>query len=606
MKASSFLIVPSVAKGQGTGHLARAIALEKALVARGLSAGIYLPPGKETRYGPDEIERLFHLKPMRAVDEAGLLPGSFDCLVLDRFRTSRAEYESFSAIAPCVGIDEGGAARTYLDYLIDTLPRDTDANPPNLGRAFQFLDLPERKREFPTDIGSVLVSFGGEGSRPLAASAIQALAPLAASRSLRVTLLCADSDIAQRAQALGFTAQARIPGLKERLFEYDLVITHFGLTAFEALASGSAVLLLDPTPYHGRLARAAGIPSLGSRAGQAELERLIREPRHLKAGSEPLRAELRALEQNNARGPEALAQTLESLDFSRVSREERFCRACQPSRPEAPALPSPALWRDGERSYFECPRCLTAGMKRFSPNPIHYSKDYFFADYQRQYGKTYLEDFGHLRELASSRVQRIEKTLGSLRGKRVLDIGCAYGAFLAEAKARGALCYGIEAAPEAAAYAQDQVGAQTAAGYFPDVDPRKAFGVDAFDVVSLWYVIEHFEGVGDCLKAISSLVSPGGVLALSTPSLSGAMGRFRAQDFFTQSPADHFSVFSPSSLKKLLPLYGFGQVSAVSTGHHPERLPLWGQARALRPALLTASRAFHWGDTFESYAVKRA
>ena len=54
-----------------------------------------------------------------------------------------------------------------------------------------------------------------------------------------------------------------VPALGEHLAEYDLTITHFGLTAFECLRAGCPVLLVSPTAYHELLARTAGFCSLG-------------------------------------------------------------------------------------------------------------------------------------------------------------------------------------------------------------------------------------------------------------------------------------------------------------------------------------------------------
>ncbi len=74
---------------------------------------------------------------------------------------------------------------------------------------------------------------------------------------------------------LGFQAIYHLlnaqPGLVcERAFlptfiftEHDLVVTSYGLTAFEALAAGTPVVLLNPTRRHEKLSRRAGLASLG-------------------------------------------------------------------------------------------------------------------------------------------------------------------------------------------------------------------------------------------------------------------------------------------------------------------------------------------------------
>ena len=49
-----------------------------------------------------------------------------------------------------------------------------------------------------------------------------------------------------------------VQNLKEYLFEYDLVVTHYGFTAFEALSANCAVVLLSTTKLHENLAKKYG------------------------------------------------------------------------------------------------------------------------------------------------------------------------------------------------------------------------------------------------------------------------------------------------------------------------------------------------------------
>lgn len=53
-----------------------------------------------------------------------------------------------------------------------------------------------------------------------------------------------------------------VPNLKESLFEYDLVATHYGLTAFEATSAGCAVILLPTSKLHENLAKKYGFSCL--------------------------------------------------------------------------------------------------------------------------------------------------------------------------------------------------------------------------------------------------------------------------------------------------------------------------------------------------------
>jgi 2-polyprenyl-3-methyl-5-hydroxy-6-metoxy-1,4-benzoquinol methylase len=257
-------------------------------------------------------------------------------------------------------------------------------------------------------------------------------------------------------------------------------------------------------------------------------------------------------------------------------------------------------------------------MLRFTPgreNP--YKESYFFEEYRRQYGRTYLEDWPILSALAESRLEVVEalarSSLGRATGLSILDVGCAYGPFLAAAKARGQEPYGLDASEEAASYVRRELGIPAASGDFADGTTASTFG-GPFDALSLWYVIEHFERLDKALRNAAALVRPGGILALSTPSLEGASGRFDRSGFFARSPEDHFTVWEPSRTRAILKAYGFRVERIRVTGHHPERLPglryLASKARrsALDELLAEAgsllSRMLGLGDTFEVYAVK--
>ena len=89
----------------------------------------------------------------------------------------------------------------------------------------------------------------------------------------------------------------------------------------------------------------------------------------------------------------------------------------------------------------------------------------------------------------------------------------------------------------------------------------------------MWYVKEHFNNLDQVINKVSSLVKTNGYFAFSTPSGQGVSATTNKENFFTQSPGDHYTVWEPSKANKILAKYGFKVVKIVSTGHHPERFP---------------------------------
>ncbi|MCL2319327.1 MAG: methyltransferase domain-containing protein, partial [Treponema sp.] len=413
------------------------------------------------------------------------------------------------------------------------------------------------------------------------------------------------------------------------------------LGAFEAVYARVPVLLLSPTKYHERLARNAGFLTLNNNNFQPQRTRstqrinsipyiFLRVLRALRGYKNSVviasidyafltALELRRREIANRFGLEE--DQLEDLG-SFISRlapwSPRNCPVCD----TVIGAGAPVLARFPEETFRRCPRCGSIYLSRLTPPPIEYEKDYFFGFYKKQYGKTYLEDFPNLKEMARKRMRWIVKflsrstqsTQGSQRSAvekpSVLDIGCAYGPFLAAAAECGFIPNGVEPAEDAVRYAKEELGFSCWHGFFPEALPEAENRPDRFDAVSLWYVIEHFEEPGKVFAEIHRLLKEGGVLAFSTPSFSGISGRKSLRGFLQNSPQDHWTVWSPRLCKGIFRQYGFNLRKIVVSGHHPERFPIVGRfvnlskKGTLYHTLHLISRLFRLGDTFEAYGVK--
>ncbi len=396
---------------------------------------------------------------------------------------------------------------------------------------------------------------------------------------------------AGRAGAVRYTAS--VPNLRERLADYDLVVTHYGLTAFEAVSAGCAVVLLATSGLHDRLAEKYGFVCLKKRdLRSGSVRKLLARPEKLYPAS-PVSAETRAL-----------WPFLKTLSHGR----RLCCPVCRTFRPE----PDEVVARTPRRTFRKCAECGILYIAWTSDCAEQsYGTAYFHEQYQAQYGKTYLEDFDSIKKTGLRRIAEIGAALKSdgRASPSLLDIGCAYGPFLAAAAERGWQPFGVDVAEDAIRYVQEKLLIPAARARFPDLDAAAEFGVNRFDAVSMWFVIEHFSDLRSALTAVSGLVRDGGVFAFSTPSGEGVSARTNREAFFRDSPSDHYTVWSPSGAARILKKFGFSVVKIVSTGHHPERFPSVRKngLAADSPAGAAAarlSRALRLGDTFEVYCRK--
>jgi SAM-dependent methyltransferase/spore coat polysaccharide biosynthesis predicted glycosyltransferase SpsG len=621
VNAGALLVVPAFEKNCGGGHLVRGAALVRSLRAAGREAFLFLPVISGENYPVKllEISDLNGESWVRREDpRKSPQPGEhWDFIILDKFRTNPAEAASWSALAPLIGIDEGGPYRKGFDFLIDILPNflKQGYTLPNI-TAPSLMPLPVTRRSSFHKTGNplrILISFGAEDAADLGFPAAMALGKKAATGELEVTLIAPslpeDRVPTLRAASNCLRISRGIPELREHLAEYDLLVTHFGLCAFEAIHARLPVLLISPGMYHEKLARHAGFFSAGTGPGvAASIDKLL-------PNAEFLHSLSRRCENIASRyGLDIIPkQKLGDLLAAFTPPLSRACPACGASFPGHGGLPScrqiPA--RFPGRTYRRCMRCGMIYMLRSSPPAIEYETGYFFEFYKKQYGKTYLEDFPNLVDAGKKRLLVIMHLLnsGAEQGgaRRLLDIGCAYGPFLSAARQKGFLPQGIDPAEDAVRYVREELGIPVRLGFFPDLSPEDPLKEESFEVITLWYVIEHFGDLRPVLEEINRLLKTSGVLAFSTPSFSGISGKKSLRTFLEKSPEDHFTLWSPGICRRILARYGFTLKKIRISGHHPERFfPGNRFRRGGLPwkLLLLMSHLFGLGDTFECYAVK--
>jgi SAM-dependent methyltransferase len=101
--------------------------------------------------------------------------------------------------------------------------------------------------------------------------------------------------------------------------------------------------------------------------------------------------------------------------------------------------------------------------------------------------------------------------------RRLLDVGCGYGLFLAAAQRRGWECFGIDVSEVGVAYARDHFGlGNIRRGHLMSA----AYPSASFDAITMFNLLEHVSDPRALLEETVRLLRPGGVLLVRVPNMA--------------------------------------------------------------------------------------
>ena len=587
-----FILVPSVKKGQGTGHLRRCFS-----VALNNNYFVYIPENK-TLEECDSLVDIYISKGFNREFIINKLPDESykPVFITDCFKLSRNDYKELSVNNGIVSIDEGSDFTQCSDYLLDIIPSyglDRMANKTD----YNLIEKPNNRKSksdrnkinTKKDVKNILVSLGGEDPENFTLPVVSVLKEYFTEAEITATGVDTEKS-GLNDDHVFFVKQ--INDLKEKLYKYDIVVTHYGLTAFESAYAGCGVILLPTTELHRKLAEKYNFDFIQKKDFSLfDIEKAFK--------SEKLYPDF--YKDENCNSGESLSSVVKEF----LSGRKMCCPICQ----DNDTFNDKIISRNDTRTYRRCSKCGMAYMSYTIQPEMHYEKSYFFEDYKKQYGKTYEEDFQSIKAQGLRRVNNIKKIAGNVCDKTLLDIGCAYGPFLAASADNNIIPFGTDISDDAVAYVQNTLKYNAKCCPFPDIDTEKEFGEKQFDIISMWYVIEHFQNLDSVLKKVNEILKTGGIFAFSTPCGEGISGKSDIDHFYQISPADHYSIWEITKAEKILRKYGFEIKKIVSTGHHPERFPIVKKNNCEKGSLLwktvdRISRIKRLGDTVEIYCKK--
>lgn len=191
-------------------------------------------------------------------------------------------------------------------------------------------------------------------------------------------------------------------------------------------------------------------------------------------------------------------------------------------------------------------RCKMCGLGRaetpaFDP-ASYYTGKYFLGE----------RSDGYANYLAAEPVLRREfaRTVGFVRqwrdGGRLLEIGCAYGFFLHEAKKYFDVS-GIELAADAAIHCQ-RSGLSVLPGVVDEITLHRDAKVD---VIVILDVIEHLPDPRGTLVLLSQHLGPGGIIVITTGDFGSVAARLCGRYWRLMTPPQHLWFFGRESIIRL-------------------------------------------------------
>ncbi len=355
------------------------------------------------------------------------------------------------------------------------------------------------------------------------------------------------------------------------------LITSFGLTFIEGLVLGRNIALYNNSRYHAYLASVYNgyFENLGTYPFPISVTKLDKfvKSKDLKKMRIDLNTEKRIY---------GLINDFIKADEFEV---ENRCRICNGN--------TRLVLNEMGKKIYECRKCsvkyLTLTKKVKAEE--RYKSKYFTDEYKEQYGVTYIEDRKNIERLAEKRLSRITRLIKP-DGKTLLDIGCAYGFFLKKAEGFGFDVEGIEIEKKAVEYGRKKLGLNIHKGNILNFKINRQF-----DVITMWYVMEHFSQPDVIVDIVKRYLKHGGIVVLGIPNGKGAFYRFNRRLWLETHSDDHFYDYSYKSIKILFK--GFRVLKYVSTGIHPERIGV--KNKIFAKVLGQILKLLKLGDTMEIY-----
>jgi 2-polyprenyl-3-methyl-5-hydroxy-6-metoxy-1,4-benzoquinol methylase len=196
-------------------------------------------------------------------------------------------------------------------------------------------------------------------------------------------------------------------------------------------------------------------------------------------------------------------------------------------------------------------RCKNCGLQYLNPR---LKADVVLEGYGAGSDETFISQAAGRERTFAKSLKFIEK-FHPQRG-RLLDVGTAGGSFLAVATQAGWDVAGCEPNRWLCEWGNKHYGLNIVSGTIFDMKLPDA----AFDVVTLWDVLEHTPDPKAVLKECANVLKPGGLLVVNYPDIHSSIARLMGRRWVFLLSV-HLYYFTSETLKAVLSQGGFRQLA---------------------------------------------
>lgn len=189
-------------------------------------------------------------------------------------------------------------------------------------------------------------------------------------------------------------------------------------------------------------------------------------------------------------------------------------------------------------------------------NPVM-SRQEMLSYYAHEFSEEYHESRAMQEELAESRVNFLKTFVDIKKISPAIEIGCAYGDFIAQLNSEGVDASGLEASEQLSQIAREDRKVDVVTAAFEEHDLAK----NHYGAVAMFHVLEHFYDPIAVLKKVHSALQDDGYLYIEVPTVAESQ---LAQVFKVIHP----TTFVSSTLNLMLERTGFSVCKIQAKGYN--------------------------------------